>query len=158
MEFAEVCARGERYVGIKDGGMDQAIEVLANEGPAMQIDFGPLNFAPVSLPESALFAVFHSGEILSKAATFQYNECVVECRLAAQLFLVSPPVKFHVVLELLKQGFLYIYTYFLFSLSNTCCISSFVLFLQKIASWGDHVSPCRFVPTRRCDEFLLAGF
>lgn len=84
-EFAELCAEVERYVGVEGGGMDQAIEILANEGSAMLIDFNPLRFAPVTLPENALFAVIHSGEALNKAATSQYNERVVECRLAAQI-------------------------------------------------------------------------
>lgn len=85
MEFADLCARVERYVGMEGGGMDQAIEVLANEGSAMRIDFEPLRFSSAALPENALFAVVHSGETLNKAATSQYNERVVECRLAAQV-------------------------------------------------------------------------
>ncbi|VBB33314.1 unnamed protein product, partial [Acanthocheilonema viteae] len=84
-EFAELCAEVERYVGMEGGGMDQAIEVLAKEGSAMLINFNPLRFLPVTLPESALFAVIHSGEALNKAANSQYNERVVECRLAAQI-------------------------------------------------------------------------
>uniref|UniRef100_A0A915PGM9 Galactokinase n=1 Tax=Setaria digitata TaxID=48799 RepID=A0A915PGM9_9BILA len=85
VEFAEMCAEVERYVGVEGGGMDQAIEVLANEGSAMLINFNPLRFSPVLLPENALFAVIHSGKALSKAATSHYNERVVECRLAAQI-------------------------------------------------------------------------
>lgn len=76
----------ERYVGVEGGGMDQAIEVLANEGSAMLINFNPLRSLPVILPKNALFAVIHSGEALNKAATSQYNERVVECRLAAQVY------------------------------------------------------------------------
>lgn len=76
----------ERYVGVEGGGMDQAIEVLAKEGSAMLINFNPLRFSPVTLPENALFAVIHSGEALNKAATSHYNERVVECRLAAQVY------------------------------------------------------------------------
>ncbi|MCP9258319.1 N-acetylgalactosamine kinase [Dirofilaria immitis] len=85
VEFAEMCAEVERFVGVEGGGMDQAIEVLANEGSAMLINFNPLRFSLVTLPENALFAVIHSGEALNKAATSQYNERVVECRLAAQI-------------------------------------------------------------------------
>ncbi|VDM91442.1 unnamed protein product, partial [Onchocerca ochengi] len=85
VEFAEMCAEVERFVGVEGGGMDQAIEVLANEGSAMLINFNPLRFLPVTLPENALFAVIHTGEALNKATTSQYNERVVECRLAAQI-------------------------------------------------------------------------
>lgn len=81
-----MCAEAERYVGVEGGGMDQAIEVLANKGSAMLINFNPLRFSPVSLPKNAFFAVIHSGKAINKAANSQYNERVVECRLAAQVY------------------------------------------------------------------------
>lgn len=85
VEFAELCAKVERYVGMEGGGMDQAIEVLADEGCALKIDFNPLRFRPVYLPRGALFAVVHCGITHNKAAGSLYNERVVECRLAAQV-------------------------------------------------------------------------
>ncbi|VDN01416.1 unnamed protein product [Thelazia callipaeda] len=101
-EFAEICAKVERYVGVEGGGMDQATEILANEGSAMRIEFGPLRVYPVILPQNALFAVVHSGETINKAASSQYNERVVECRLAAQLYLFSIMAKLYGLDEWMK--------------------------------------------------------
>uniref|UniRef100_A0A914RPC2 GHMP kinase N-terminal domain-containing protein n=1 Tax=Parascaris equorum TaxID=6256 RepID=A0A914RPC2_PAREQ len=83
-EFAELCAHAEHYIGTEGGGMDQAIEVLATKGHAMLIEFNPLRWTAVRLPETAFFAVLHCGKTLHKAATSHYNERVVECRIAAQ--------------------------------------------------------------------------
>ncbi|KAF7635547.1 hypothetical protein Mgra_00005089 [Meloidogyne graminicola] len=58
---------------------------LAESGSALRIDFEPLKFHPVSLPSNALFAVIHSGKECNKGADSQYNQRVVECRLAAQV-------------------------------------------------------------------------
>ncbi|VDK25577.1 unnamed protein product, partial [Anisakis simplex] len=83
-ELAELCARAEHLIGTEGGGMDQAIEILAVKGNAMFIEFNPLKWTAVELPKSALFAVVHCGATLNKAATSQFNERVVECRIAAQ--------------------------------------------------------------------------
>ncbi|VDM40122.1 unnamed protein product [Toxocara canis] len=84
-ELAELCARAERYIGTEGGGMDQAIEILAVKGSAMLIEFNPLQWTAVKLPDEALFAVVHCGATLNKAATSHYNQRVVECRIAAQM-------------------------------------------------------------------------
>ncbi|TKR96084.1 hypothetical protein L596_010155 [Steinernema carpocapsae] len=84
-QLAELCAKAEHYIGVEGGGMDQAIETLAEAGCAMRIDFKPLGFQKVNLPENALFAVLHSNALMNKGASSHYNERVVECRLAAQL-------------------------------------------------------------------------
>lgn len=83
--MAELCAHAERYIGTEGGGMDQAIEVLAVKGHAMLIEFNPLKWTAVKLPETAFFAVLHCGTTLNKAATSHYNQRVVECRIAAQV-------------------------------------------------------------------------
>lgn len=84
-ELADRCAKFENYIGVESGGMDQAIEVLGKSGRAMMIDFRPLRYAEVILPEDAVFAVLHCGRTLSKSETSHYNERVVECRTAAQI-------------------------------------------------------------------------
>jgi N-acetylgalactosamine kinase len=84
-ELAELAARVEHYIGVEGGGMDQAIEVLAEAGEALRIDFNPLKWTPVALPSDALFAVLHSGAEMNKGATSYYNQRVVECRIAAQI-------------------------------------------------------------------------
>ncbi|EYC34212.1 hypothetical protein Y032_0001g307 [Ancylostoma ceylanicum] len=74
------------------GGMDQAAEVLAVDGGALRIDFSPLRFRVVTLPPLAAFTVLHCGVTLNKAATSQYNERVVEGRLAGKLLLKNSGV------------------------------------------------------------------
>ncbi|CAD6186288.1 unnamed protein product [Caenorhabditis auriculariae] len=86
-QLAEICAKSEQYVGTQGGGMDQAAEVLAKEGSALKINFNPLSCERISLPESAVFVVAHSGATLNKAATSQFNERVVEGRIVAKLLL-----------------------------------------------------------------------
>ncbi|KAK6057422.1 GHMP kinase protein, partial [Cooperia oncophora] len=88
-ELADLCANAERYIGTQGGGMDQAVEVLAVEGSALKIDFTPLQSRKVTLPSLASFTVLHCGDTLNKAATSQYNERVVEGRLAGKLLLRS---------------------------------------------------------------------
>uniref|UniRef100_A0AAF5D3B0 Threonylcarbamoyl-AMP synthase n=1 Tax=Strongyloides stercoralis TaxID=6248 RepID=A0AAF5D3B0_STRER len=84
-DFAELCAKSERYIGVEGGGMDQACEVLAQNGHALRIDFKPLIAHPISLPQDAIFAVIHSGSSHNKASNNYYNQRVVECRLGAQI-------------------------------------------------------------------------
>uniref|UniRef100_A0A0N5AA68 Galactokinase n=1 Tax=Syphacia muris TaxID=451379 RepID=A0A0N5AA68_9BILA len=83
--LADLCAKIERYIGTEGGGMDQAIEILAKANCAMRIDFNPLRFEEVSLPDSALFAVVHSGSTMNKSTTSNYNQRVIECRIATKL-------------------------------------------------------------------------
>ncbi|VDN55077.1 unnamed protein product [Dracunculus medinensis] len=84
-ELADLTAKAEQFVGVEGGGMDQAIEILADKGNALLIEFNPLRSEKIYLPENAHFAVLHSGRMLSKAASSQYNERVVECRISAQI-------------------------------------------------------------------------
>lgn len=69
--------------------MDQAAEVLSQEGKALRIDFNPLRSFPVQLPASAKFVVLHCGDTLNKGATSHYNQRVVECRISATVSLLS---------------------------------------------------------------------
>jgi galactokinase len=87
LELAELVARGERYVGTLGGGMDQAATLLARAGHALRIDFFPLRTRAVPLPAGAALVVAHSLERAEKsgAARGDYNQRVVECRLAAAL-------------------------------------------------------------------------
>lgn len=68
-------------------GMDQACECLASAGSALRIDFNPLKSWSVKLPQSALFAVVHSGVEMNKAATTYYSECMVGEKVATVLTL-----------------------------------------------------------------------
>uniref|UniRef100_A0A914DLH9 Galactokinase n=1 Tax=Acrobeloides nanus TaxID=290746 RepID=A0A914DLH9_9BILA len=92
-ELAEMTAKTEKYVGTEGGGMDQAIECLAEKGIALRIDFHPLKWTPVTLPPNALFAVLHCGVTMNKGATSYYNQRVVECRIAAQIMAKKNGVK-----------------------------------------------------------------
>jgi len=84
-ELAGLCARSERFIGTQGGGMDQAIELLAQEGAAKLIEFGPLKAYNVILPAGATFVVANSLEEKNKAASNDFNTRVVECRLAAKI-------------------------------------------------------------------------
>lgn len=88
-ELAALCARAERYIGTQGGGMDQAIELLAQAGRAKLIEFGPLRSEDVSLPDGAVFVVANSLQEKNKAASNEFNTRVVECRLAAKLLASS---------------------------------------------------------------------
>lgn len=84
-DLAELCAKSEPLIGTLSGGMDQAAEILSEEGTALRIDFNPLRSKKIVLPDSANFVVVHSGAKLNKAATSHYNERVVEGRIIAQM-------------------------------------------------------------------------
>lgn len=84
--LAAISAVCERYIGTQGGGMDQAIAYLAQEGCAQFIEFHPeLNATPLQLPKEACFVVANSLAEINKAATSDFNERVVECRLGCRL-------------------------------------------------------------------------
>ena len=85
--LAELLARGEQYVGTLSGGMDQAAILLGRPGYALRIDFHPLRARPVAVPGEAAFVVAHTREEAAKSGAVrgQYNQRVVECRLACAL-------------------------------------------------------------------------
>jgi len=80
----ELLARGERYVGLEGGGMDQAISLGGIAGCALRIDFQPaLHLQPVPMPPEWRILVAPSLVEARKAAAGArdaYNTRVRECR------------------------------------------------------------------------------
>ena len=84
-ELAEICTKCERYIGTEGGGMDQSISFMAEPGIAKMIDFNPIRCSDVRLPSSAAIVVSNTLVLANKAAFTNYNERVVECRIASQV-------------------------------------------------------------------------
>ncbi|XP_028112578.1 galactokinase-like isoform X6 [Camellia sinensis] len=84
-EIAQLTCECERHIGTQSGGMDQAISVMAQSGFAELIDFNPIRATDVQLPAGGSFVIAHSLAESQKAVTAatNYNNRVVECRLAA---------------------------------------------------------------------------
>ncbi|KAK9287724.1 hypothetical protein L1049_016164 [Liquidambar formosana] len=84
-EIAQLTCECERHIGTQSGGMDQAISVMAKSGFAELIDFNPIRATDVQLPAGGSFVIAHSLAESQKAVTAatNYNNRVVECRLAA---------------------------------------------------------------------------
>ncbi|PHU21023.1 Galactokinase [Capsicum chinense] len=80
-EAAQLTCECERHIGTQSGGMDQAIQ----SGFAELIDFNPIRATDVQLPAGGTFVIAHSFAESQKAVTaaVNYNNRVVECRLAA---------------------------------------------------------------------------
>lgn len=84
--LASSCASFERWIGTQGGGMDQAIQFLAEKGSAKFVEFIPsLKAVSVALPEGVSFFISHSGVECNKGSTNYYNIRVLETRLAALL-------------------------------------------------------------------------
>lgn len=66
----------------------QAISIMAKSGFAELIDFNPIHASDVQLPAGGTFVIAHSLAESQKAVTAatNYNNRVVECRLAAVSF------------------------------------------------------------------------
>eukprot|EP00850_Spirogloea_muscicola_P015711 SM000123S25823 [mRNA] locus=s123:43268:47291:- [translate_table: standard] len=86
-DVAEFTCKCERHIGTQSGGMDQAISVMARPGVAKLIDFNPIRATDVLLPEGGSFIIADSLTESNKAETAatNYNNRVVECRLAAMV-------------------------------------------------------------------------
>jgi len=71
--------------------MDQAISIMAAPGVAKLIDFDPIRASDVVLPKTGSFVVANSLTESKKAETAatNYNNRVVECRLAAMVLAVK---------------------------------------------------------------------
>ncbi|CAN6322075.1 unnamed protein product [Urochloa humidicola] len=84
-EVAQFTCLSERHIGTQSGGMDQAISIMAKPGFAELIDFNPIHATDVQLPSGGTFVIAHclaESKKVETAAT-NYNNRVVECRLAA---------------------------------------------------------------------------
>ncbi|XP_014222552.1 N-acetylgalactosamine kinase [Trichogramma pretiosum] len=84
-DMATLSAKAERYIGTQGGGMDQAIAFLGKAGSAKHIEFNPLRSHDVMLPKDAVFVIANSLADHNKASTSDYNQRVLECRLAAKV-------------------------------------------------------------------------
>ena len=84
-EVAEFSTTCERHIGTQSGGMDQSISVMAEHGIAKLIDFNPIRASDVVLPKTGSFVVANSLTESKKTETAatNYNNRVIECRLAA---------------------------------------------------------------------------
>lgn len=83
--LAAISAKCERFIGTQGGGMDQAIAFLAVEGCAQFIEWEPLTATPTTLPANAYFVIANSLTKANKAATSDFNQRVIECRLACRI-------------------------------------------------------------------------
>lgn len=90
-EIAQLTCECERHIGTQSGGMDQAISIMAKSGFAELIDFNPIRASDVQLPAGGSFVIAHSLAESQKAVTAatNYNNRVVECRLAAIVLAVK---------------------------------------------------------------------
>lgn len=86
LDLAGALARGERYVGTRSGGMDQAICLLARKGTACRIDFRPLAVSHVPVPGGWSFVMAYSGMPAEKSggARDAYNARTRESREALE--------------------------------------------------------------------------
>ncbi|XP_031618440.1 N-acetylgalactosamine kinase [Contarinia nasturtii] len=87
--LADISAKCERYIGTQGGGMDQAIAFLAIEGCAQYIEWEPLTATSTALPSNAFFVIANSLTKANKAATSDFNQRVIECRLACRILAKS---------------------------------------------------------------------
>ncbi|PIA60990.1 hypothetical protein AQUCO_00300482v1 [Aquilegia coerulea] len=94
-EIAQLTCECERHIGTQSGGMDQAISVMAKSGFAELIDFNPIRATDVQLPAAGTFIIAHSLAESQKAVTAatNYNNRVVECRLAAIVLAIKLGMK-----------------------------------------------------------------
>lgn len=87
-KLATIAAQCEQYIGTQGGGMDQAIEFLAKQGCAQYIEWNPLRATSIQLPDKATFVIANSLTEANKAATHDFNQRVVECRLGCKLVFI----------------------------------------------------------------------
>jgi galactokinase len=89
LELAELLADGERYVGTRGGGMDQAICLAARRHSASRIEFHPLRLTAHPIPPEWKFIVAFSLVRAEKSgqARDTYNARTRECREALTLAL-----------------------------------------------------------------------
>lgn len=86
--LATLTATSERYIGTQGGGMDQAIAFFGKRGHAQYIEFNPVRATPILLPSDVVFVIANSLSEANKAATSDFNQRVVECKIATKLLAV----------------------------------------------------------------------
>ena len=103
-DLADLLAEGERYVGTRGGGMDQAVCLLGRHGTASRVEFEPLRLTMVPVPSDWRFIVADTREPAEKsgAALETYNrrtEEVNEARGAVGEALGVPDVTWRELIE-----------------------------------------------------------
>jgi galactokinase len=80
-----LAGRAEHAIGLESGGMDQTVIALADAGCALRIDFAPVRWRSVPVPDGLAVVAAYSGQQADKgaAANLAYNSRVVTCRAAA---------------------------------------------------------------------------
>jgi galactokinase len=91
LELMDQMAEAERYVGLRGGGMDQAICLGAVPGSACRIDFDPLRLIPVAVPPEWQFVVAYSLIRAPKSGSVResYNLRTRQCREALSAVVAS---------------------------------------------------------------------
>ncbi len=70
-----ILPEGEQFTGTRGGAMDHAVVLAARAGHALVIQFAPLSFRPIGIPQDWCFLVAHSLTHAEKsgAARAEYN-------------------------------------------------------------------------------------
>lgn len=86
-ELPKLAMEVEHSLGLENGGMDQTVVALAEAGAALRIEFGPLSWRPVPIPDGIDIVAAYSGQAAHKGAgaNLAYNSIVASCRAATLL-------------------------------------------------------------------------
>jgi galactokinase len=92
-ELIDLAVQAERATGTEGGAMDQTLIVNATAGTALRIDFDPISWRTVAVPEHIAFVAGYSGAPAPKGGSARdaYNARVVGTRTAALLLDADPP-------------------------------------------------------------------
>lgn len=95
--LVDLAVRAERATGTEGGAMDQTLIVNATAGTALRIDFDPISWRTVAVPEDIAFVAGYSGTPAPKGGSARdaYNARVVGTRTAALLLGAEPPFLAH---------------------------------------------------------------
>jgi galactokinase len=97
-ELIDMAVQAERATGTEGGAMDQTLIVNAVAGTALRIDFDPLSWSTIAIPDHIVFVAGYSGTPAPKGGSARdaYNARVVGTRTAARLLDADPPFLAHV--------------------------------------------------------------
>lgn len=87
-DLTHITADAEHYLGVNNGGMDQAASVCGEKDHALFVEFDPiLKATPFPLPESVRFVIANTLVVSNKfeTAPTNYNLRVAECTIAASV-------------------------------------------------------------------------